>query len=90
MVVSPSTPLSCPQLPLAVYREVQAHLEQLPGVTVELLPPLPGPFDYLASQIGGIRIETPECLSAEDAQYLQDILDYYAQQFGAWQPYGES
>ncbi|MDS3859905.1 hypothetical protein RIF25_03695 [Thermosynechococcaceae cyanobacterium BACA0444] len=90
MVVSPSTPLSCPQLPLAVYREVQAHLQQLPGVTVELLPPLPGPFDYLASQIGGIQIHAPESLSAADAQYVQNILDYYAQQFGAWQPYGES
>lgn len=89
MVFSSVMCLSCPQLPLAVYREIQAHLQQLSGVTVELLPPLPAPFNYQDSQIGGMQINLSDIVSTSDKEYLQEILDYYSQQFGAWQPYGE-
>ena len=78
--------LSCPGLPLAVYREVQAHLQQLPGVTVALLPPGPAPFDYQASQVGSMSITISEEFPGHEAIYLEQILDYYAQRFGAWQP----
>ncbi len=89
-MVSLPVQITSPQLPLAMYREIQAHLQQLTGVTVTLLPPTPGPFDYQASQVGGIEITTPAEFSQSEANRLQEILTYYAQQFGAWKPYGEA
>lgn len=75
--------LRWPQLPLAVYREIEAHLSQVAGVRVSLLSPAPGqPFDYLASQVGALQVETPSDLDAESCQRLEEILAYYSQRFG--------
>jgi hypothetical protein len=77
--------LAIPTMPLAVYREVAAHLQQVEGVQTELLPQTATTFDYRLSQVGGIQISHPSTLAAHQQQRLQDILDYYGQRFGAWQ-----
>jgi hypothetical protein len=77
--------LEIPTLPLAVYREVAAHLQQVTGVTAELLPQTATSFDYLQSQIGGIQISHPADLPPADQTLLQEILDHYGNKFGPWQ-----
>jgi hypothetical protein len=68
-------------LPLAVYREVAAHLRQVVGVEVELLPQTSVDFNYADSQVGGMTI----CFTPDsDRQRLQQILDYYGDRFGQW------
>lgn len=77
--------LSCPQLPLAIYREVEAHLRQVTGVNAGLIPQTAKTFEYLQSQIGGVWIEYPETLSSEDRARVEQILAYYGDRYGAWQ-----
>ncbi len=69
--------LTCPRLPLAVYREVAAHLQQTEGVSVEILPAPAGDFDYLQSQVGGLLVSYPAGLSEASEQRLAAILAYY-------------
>jgi hypothetical protein len=70
-------------LPLAVYREVAAHLCQVEGVEVNLIPQTSQQFDYNQSQIAGLWISyTPEC-SAQSRQRLQQILSYYRSRYVA-------
>ena len=66
-------------MPLGVYREVQAHLQQLQGLQIELLPQTSPQFDYHQSQLGGIRIQqTPDQpFLGADRPFLQQILAYY-------------
>jgi len=73
--------LSCPGLPLAVYREVAAHLRQVEGVTVEFIAQTATEFDYFHSQIEGFWLSYPQALQAQ----VEAILQYYAQRHGAWQ-----
>jgi len=67
------------QMPLGVYREVQAHLQQLPGLEIELLPQTSPQFDYGQSQLGGIRIvlAPDQPFFETDRPFLQQILTYY-------------
>ena len=78
-----------PRLPLAVYREVAAHLSQVTGVTTGLVTkPLKDgkeSFDYAASQIAGLWIEHPQDLSALSKQQIQAILDYYGDRYQPWE-----
>ncbi len=67
-----------PYLPLAVYREIAAHLAQIDGVKVTLLPQLDPVFDYHQSQVGGLLLEYPTDL---DTTLLQQILTYYQEKF---------
>lgn len=76
--------LSCPRLPLAVYREVVAHLRQVDGVSADLLPQTSQEFDYLQSQVGGISLSYPD-LPSTGAQ-VDAILEYYANKYGEWSP----
>lgn len=76
--------LQCPGLPLAVYREIAAHLEQLDQVETDLLPQDAQQFDYGLSQVGWLRIRHPQGLSPADLSQLDQILAFYAQRFGAW------
>jgi hypothetical protein len=46
-----------PCLPLAVYRELAAHLRQVDGLAVELLPQMATTFDYRLSQLGGLQLQ---------------------------------
>jgi hypothetical protein len=77
--------IAYPQLPLAVYREVSAHLQQVEGVKTVLIPQSSAQFDYAQSQIEAIQIEYPVDLSSQEKQYLESILEYYAQKYGEYQ-----
>lgn len=82
--------LSCPQLPLAVYREVAAHLRQVPGVNTSLImrslePDPQEKFDYYQSQVAALEINYGEDVAETDKQRISEILDYYAQRYAAWE-----
>ena len=71
-----------PNLPLAVYREVAAHLRQVEGVEVGLIPQSSQQFDYNQSQIAGLWIQ----YSASDSQgrqRVEQILAYYRDRYCA-------
>lgn len=64
-------------LPLAVYREIAAHLRQVEGVEVELIPQSSQQFDYNQSQISGIYISWTANSGLESRQRVNQILAYY-------------
>ncbi len=68
-----------PRLPLAIYRELAAHLRQIEGVTTELISQQSQQFDYEQSQIDHLKIAYPSTLSPLEKQRLEEILNYYAQ-----------
>lgn len=81
--------LTCPQLPLAVYREVAAHLRQVKGVNASLVmrPIEHDPteeFDYYQSQVTALHIDFVEDISESTNQKVAAILDYYAQRYNPW------
>jgi hypothetical protein len=81
----PSSEVYHPRLPLAVYREVAAHLRQVIGVEVDLLPPQSTQFNYNLSQVGGLRLRFTSEASQASQQQAQQILAYYGDRFGTWQ-----
>lgn len=72
-----------PQLPLAVYLEIAAHLRQVAGIEVELRPQTAPEFDYLQSQVGGLSIDCRAVTTANQSQVAR-ILNYYERRYGAW------
>ncbi len=74
-----------PRLPLAVYREIAAHLRQVEGVQVDLLPQTATEFDYLQSQVGGIRVAYAAAIAPRCRPQVAAILAYYAEHYGVWQ-----
>jgi hypothetical protein len=82
MSTSDTLSLSIERLPLAVYYEIAAHLRQLAGIQVEILPQTAPDFDYLQSQVGGLSIDCCN-LNAVDRTRATDILDYYRNRYGA-------
>ncbi len=81
--------LTCHKLPLAVYREVMAHLRQVEGVTVGLISQPtdnnPESFDYNQSQIKSLWLQYDRNLPSRNKQRIEEILDYYAQRYNPWQ-----
>ncbi|MEM6613726.1 MAG: hypothetical protein AAF652_16000 [Cyanobacteria bacterium P01_C01_bin.72] len=81
--------LTCPQLPLAVYREVAAHLRQVVGVNTTLIMRSlehdpDEKFDYYQSQVAALEITYSENFAAADEPRVSEILDYYAQRYAPW------
>lgn len=74
-----------PGLPLAVYREVVAHIRLTIGVQAGLMPQDSQQFDYYQSQVGGLWIEYPPEIDPIDRQRVEQILQYYGDRFGEWQ-----
>lgn len=72
------------QLPLAVYREISAHLQQIEGIRVDLVAHSSREFDYNQSQIGGLAIRYDSDLDVIYHSRIRSILDYYAQKYGAY------
>lgn len=77
-------------LPLAVYREVAAHLRQVEGVDTNLIMRSikhdpKEKFDYYQSQVAVLEISYLEDLTETDKQRVSEILDYYAQRYAPWQ-----
>ena len=82
--------LTCPQLPLAVYREVAAHLGQVEEVAASLIiRPIehePGAkFDYYQSQVAAIQISYDQKITDRDKQRVEEILEYYAGRYNPWE-----
>ena len=83
--------LRCLRMPLAVYREVAAHLRQVDGVETGLLPQTAQEFDYTKSQIGGLWISYQPGTGQASHKQTEEILAYYGDRFGAWEAiYAES
>lgn len=76
--------IHCPGLPLAIYREVAAHLRQVEGVETGLIPQASPAFDYSESQVGGLWIQFPESASSITDDRVKRILSYYGDRYGAW------
>ncbi|MBD1939189.1 hypothetical protein [Microcoleus sp. FACHB-68] len=72
-----------PRLPLAVYREIAAHLRQVAGVETGLTPQQSQQFDYSQSQVGGLWIQYAETVDWADRQQVDRILAYYSNRYGA-------
>jgi hypothetical protein len=72
------------QMPLAVYREVAAHLQQIAGITVAVLTPIDREFSYTESQLGGLEIIGADRLAHSDRLLLERLLDYYADRYNCW------
>ncbi|AVH67346.1 hypothetical protein CDG77_01685 [Nostoc sp. 'Peltigera membranacea cyanobiont' 213] len=68
-------------LPLAVYREIAAHLRQVEGVEVDLIPQSSQQFDYNQSQIGGLSISWTANSGSESRQQVNQILAYYQNRY---------
>ncbi|MBD2293179.1 hypothetical protein H6G06_06685 [Anabaena sphaerica FACHB-251] len=66
-------------LPLAVYREIAAHLHQVEGVDVDLIPQTSSEFDYNQSQIGCLSISWKPNTNEER---VKQILAYYQNRYG--------
>ncbi len=82
MSTSDTLSLSIERLPLAVYYEIAAHLRQLSGIQVEILPQTNPDFDYLQSQVGGLSINCSK-LSVVDRTKVTEIIEYYHNRYGA-------
>jgi len=71
-------------IPLAIYREIAAHLRQIEGVEINFIDQTAPNFDYKYSQYSGFELSYPDNLNSYDLQCLNNILNYYAQK---WQPF---
>ncbi|MFN6518534.1 MAG: hypothetical protein RMY29_029160 [Nostoc sp. CreGUA01] len=70
-----------PGLPLAVYREIAAHLRQVEGVEVDLIPQSSQQFDYNQSQIDSLRLTHSANSTLESRQRVNQILAYYQNRY---------
>ncbi|BAT53474.1 hypothetical protein NOS3756_24350 [Nostoc sp. NIES-3756] len=69
-------------LPLAVYREIAAHLRQVEGVEVSLITQSSSQFDYYQSQIESICLCWTEKANSESRQRVEQILTFYKNRYG--------
>ena len=78
----------CPDLPLSVYRELAAHLQQVNGVEVGLIPQGPDLFNYHRSQVGGVWFQISESSDTSGSfpsfskKQVDRILAYYQERYG--------
>lgn len=77
--------IRCTGLPLAVYREVAAHLRQVKGVEAGLIPQTSQQFDYNESQVGGLWIQYADASDLQGRERVNQILAYYQNLYGDWE-----
>ena len=77
--------IHCRSLPLAVYREVAAHLRQVEGVEAGLLPQTSQQFDYNESQVSGLWIEFSAAATPAHREQVEQILVYYSDRYAPWE-----
>ncbi|MBD0362393.1 MAG: hypothetical protein ICV55_06395 [Coleofasciculus sp. C3-bin4] len=77
--------IRCTGLPLAVYREVAAHLRQVKGVEAGLIPQTSLQFDYNESQVGGLWIQYADASDLQGRERVNQILAYYQNRYGDWE-----
>lgn len=84
-----TTHLTSPKLPLAVYREVAAHLQQVIGVETGLIvrssDSSSEKFDYAQSQIAALWLEYPQNIDPQEKKRIEEILDYYGKRYHSWE-----
>ncbi len=73
------------KIPLAVYREIAAHLRQVEGIAVAYLTPIDREFSYTESQIGGLEITGANLLTDSAKIRIDSLLKYYADRYHPWQ-----
>lgn len=73
----------CSGLPLAVYREVAAHLSQVDGVKTGLVSQRSSQFDYNQSQVESLWVQVLDAASSQVR--VEQILAYYGDRYGAWE-----
>jgi hypothetical protein len=66
---------------LAVYREVAAHLRQVVGVEVGLIPQTSVEFDYNQSQVSGLWASWTPTADAESREKFKQIVAYYQNRY---------
>ncbi len=76
--------ITYPNLPLAIYRELAAHLRQIQGVSTQLIPQKSQEFDYAQSQIDHLEMSYSVDLASQEKQRLEEILNHYAQIHGTY------
>ncbi len=64
--------ITYPNLPLAIYRELAAHLRQIQGVSTQLIPQKSQQFDYAQSQIDHLEMSYSVELSSQEKQRLEE------------------
>ena len=69
-------------LPLAVYREIAAHLCQVEEVETKLLQASTPEFNYDDSQVESLQIQLPAA-NKQSREQVEEILAYYQNIFGA-------
>lgn len=69
-----------PELPLAMYRELAAHLLQVQGLSTELIWQDSQKFNYDASQISGMWLKYTHDFSDHRHELIRLILSHY----GTW------
>ena len=77
--------VQCSGLPLAVYREVAAHLSQVDGVKTGLVSQRSQQFDYNQSQIESLWIQVLDSATSASQARVEQILAYYGDRYGAWE-----
>lgn len=75
----------CTGLPLAVYREVAAHLSQIDGVETKLVPQQSQEFDYSLSQVDSLWVQYPDSAASRCHEQVQRVLAYYGDRYGTWE-----
>lgn len=68
-------------VPLAVYKEIAAHLRQVEGVEI-VLDPTSQQFDYNQSQVGALWIQYNQTVTLENRERVDQILAYYQKRYG--------
>lgn len=72
-----------PNLSLAAYREIAAHLSQVEGVQTNLLP-ASTEFNYKYSQVESLQIQyLPAANLQNSREQVEEILQYYQNLYGA-------
>ncbi len=71
-----------PGLPLAVYKELAAHLRQVEGVQTGLCLVESGKFDYDKSQVECLWLQYIQTTSPQNRERVEQILAYYRDRYG--------
>ena len=66
-----------PDIALAMYRELAAHIEQIDNVNAELFWQESTEFSYLGSQIGGMWLTYPQSIPEQSQFLIKNILNHY-------------
>jgi hypothetical protein len=70
-------------LPLAVYREIAAHLRQVEGVSVDIVSQSSKAFDYNQSQAECLLLSFAPNLSVDNRELVEQILAYYRNRYAS-------